>query len=252
MGCSRPRCTRTATRVQAEANDYVEKEFGAFYRSCPAQGGDALAYQRDGFLWNAAQKAGLSVADFGEYANFFNVPSSVDKWDDWYKDSQILEGKASGPLPIPVKKYQTYSDIPSLNSIIDPYYPKFDTNVPDQYRVDMWLKAWKKYQRSGHFPNLSFVWMPDDHTAGVGSGDPAPIAQVADNDLAVTGARHGLAQQMVEEHSCVRARGRPAERCRPRRRSPQRAVGGHPHLQGCVTTAMRSIVRTSSAARDSR
>ena len=41
--------------VQADANDYIEKEFGAFYRSYPAQGGDALAYQRDGFLWNAAR-----------------------------------------------------------------------------------------------------------------------------------------------------------------------------------------------------
>ena len=36
--------------VQAEATDYVEKEFGAFYRSYPSQAGDALAYQRDGFL----------------------------------------------------------------------------------------------------------------------------------------------------------------------------------------------------------
>ena len=30
--------------TQAEANDYNEKEFGAFYRSYPSQGGDALAY----------------------------------------------------------------------------------------------------------------------------------------------------------------------------------------------------------------
>ena len=44
--------------MQADANDYIEKEFGAFYRSYPAQGGDALAYQRDGFLWNAAEAAG--------------------------------------------------------------------------------------------------------------------------------------------------------------------------------------------------
>jgi hypothetical protein len=27
--------------------------------------------------------------------------------------------------------------------------------------------------------------MPDDHTSGVGTGDPNPVAQVADNDLAV-------------------------------------------------------------------
>lgn len=34
-------------------------------------------------------------------------------------------------------------------------------------------------------PNLTTMWVPDDHTSGVGSGDPYPIAQVADNDLAV-------------------------------------------------------------------
>jgi len=171
--------------VQAEANDYNEKEFGAFYRSYPAQGGDALAYQRDGFIWSAAQKAGLSVQDYGEYANFFNVPSSADNWADWYQDSQILEGKARGPLPIPLHKYMTYSDIPSLNAIIDPWYPKFDLNVPDQYRVDIWLQAFQRDERLGHVPNLTLMWVPDDHTAGVGAGDPAPIAEVADNDLAV-------------------------------------------------------------------
>jgi hypothetical protein len=48
--------------MQADANDYIEKEFGAFFRSYPAQGGDALAYQRDGFIWNAAQRAGQTAA----------------------------------------------------------------------------------------------------------------------------------------------------------------------------------------------
>lgn len=171
--------------VQAQANDYVEKQFGAFYRSYPAQGGDALAYQRSGFIWNAAQRAGLSVSAFGEYANFFNVPASADSWDKWYQDSQILEGKASGPLPIPINQYKTYSDIPSLNAILDPNYPKFDLNVPDQYRVDIWKQAFSRYVHSGHMPNLTTMWMPDDHTAGMGSGDPYPVAEVADNDLAV-------------------------------------------------------------------
>ena len=58
--------------VQADANDYIEKEFGAFYRSYPAQGGDALAYQRDGFIWNAAEAAGKSVKSFAEYNNFIS------------------------------------------------------------------------------------------------------------------------------------------------------------------------------------
>ena len=166
--------------VQAEANDYVEKEFGAFYRSYPAQGGDALAYQRDGFIWNAAKKVGLSVKDYGEYANFFNVSSSQDNWNAWYKDSQILEGKAKGPLPIPINQFRTYADIPSLNAIMNPYYPRFDTSVPDQYRVDIWLRDFKKAEQTGQAPNLTLMWVPDDHTGG----PPYPVAQVADNDLA--------------------------------------------------------------------
>ena len=91
--------------VQAEANDYVEKEFGAFYRSYPAEGGDALAYQRDGFLWNAPKAAGQSVKDFGEYNRYITTgPGDGGNWKEWFEDSQILEGKASGPLPIPIER----------------------------------------------------------------------------------------------------------------------------------------------------
>jgi YVTN family beta-propeller protein len=174
--------------VQAEANDYVEKEFGAFYRSYPAQGGDALAYQRDGFLWNAAEKAGLSVRDYSEYANFFTAPASISGgplWSAWYRDSQILQGKRKGKLPVPVHKYRTYADIPSLNKIMDHAYPRFDLDVPDQYRVDIWRKDFRRYEKTGKLPNLNLMWVPDDHTAGAGNGDPVPEASVADNDLAV-------------------------------------------------------------------
>ncbi len=177
--------------VQAEANDYVEKEFGAFYRSYPSQGGDALAYQRDGFLWDAAEKAGLSVQDFGEYAyNPYSLPATTSTgtpatWDNFYADSQILEDKASGPLPIPIDSFPTSSDIPSLQSIIDPSFPNFQLSIPDQYRVDTWLPVFEQDEQTGQMPDLSFMWLMTDHTAGVGTGDPDPVAEVADNDLAV-------------------------------------------------------------------
>ena len=170
--------------VQAEANDYNEKEFGAFYRSYPSQGGDALAYQRDGFLWNAAQKAGKSVQVFGEYAHdpYADPPPS---WDKWYRDSQILQGRAKGKLPVPTGRYRTRSDVPSLNKILDPKFPNFHLNIPDQYRVDMWDPVFRKQERAGTMPNLTFMWLMTDHTAGVGTGDPIPVAENADNDLAV-------------------------------------------------------------------
>ena len=89
--------------VQADANDYIEKEFGAFYRSYPAQGGDALAYQRDGFLWNAAEAAGQSVQDYGEYNNFMNSPANAT-WSDYYQDAQIMQGQATGTMPVPTRR----------------------------------------------------------------------------------------------------------------------------------------------------
>jgi YVTN family beta-propeller protein len=166
--------------VQADANDYIEKEFGAFYRSYPAEGGDALAYQRDGFLWNAAEKAGLSVKDFGEYNRYLTGPGNGGDWQEWYEDSQILEGKKSGPLPIPINEYKTTSDIPSLNEISDPYYPRFDLEIPDQYRFDIWKAEFEHEESSRDVPNLTLIWLPDDHTGGA----PDPVAQAADNDLA--------------------------------------------------------------------
>jgi hypothetical protein len=171
--------------VQAEANDYNEKEFGAFYRSYPFEGGDALAYQRDGFLWNAAERAGKSVQDFGEYAHNPYVYVPLPAWDEWYQDSLILQGKATGPLPVPTHKYRTASDIPSLDKILDPWYPNFQLNIPDQYRVDIWEPVFEHQEQTGQMPNLTFMWLMTDHTAGVGTGDPDPVAEAADNDLAV-------------------------------------------------------------------
>jgi YVTN family beta-propeller protein len=178
--------------VQAEANDYVEKEFGAFYRSYPSQAGDALAYQRDGFLWNAAEKAGLDVQNFGEYIyNPYSLPSDAPEWDTWYAESQWLENGQKGTEPIskangfnaPCSYTKAQSDIPSLQAITDPCFPNFQLSIPDQYRVDQWLPVFEQQEKTGRMPDLSFMWLMTDHTTG--TDVPDPVAQVADNDLAV-------------------------------------------------------------------
>ena len=178
--------------VQAEANDYVEKEFGAFYRSYPSQGGDSLAYQRDGFLWNAAQSAGLSVQNFGEYIHDpFSLAANAPDWDQWYAESQWLENGQKGPEPIsnPCQWVRAKADIPSLQAITEPCFPNFQLSIPDQYRVDEWLPTFKEQERRDQMPNLTFMWLMTDHTGATGVNDsstvPDPVAQVADNDLAV-------------------------------------------------------------------
>ena len=178
--------------VQAEATDYVEKEFGAFYRSYPSQGGDALAYQRDGFLWNAAEKAGRSVQNFGEYIyNPYSLPAGAPQWDQWYAESQWLEDGHKGTEPIndPCQYTRVKSDIPSLQAISDPCFPNFQLSIPDQYRVDQWLPVFQRQEQTGSMPNLTFMWLMTDHTGGTGicstCSVPDPVAQAADNDLAV-------------------------------------------------------------------
>ena len=189
--------------VQADANDYIEKEFGAFYRSYPAQGGDSLAYQRDGFIWNAAEKAGLTAKAYGEYNNFLQQQAPVPSWSAYYQDSQILEGKAKGTLPVPISSVNTYADIPSLNAIDDHEYPAFDLGIPDQYRTDIWDQSFAQSVQSGKLANLNLIWMPDDHTAGVGTGDPNPVAEVADNDLATGRIIDTIAHSKYWKNSAV-------------------------------------------------
>jgi YVTN family beta-propeller protein len=183
--------------VQAEANDYVEKEFGAFYRSYPSQGGDSLAYQRDGFLWNAAEQAGRSVQNFGEYIyNPYSLPATgqngvVLDWDHWYAESQWLEDGHTGPEPIPnpCQYTRVHSDIPSLQAISYPCFPNFQLAIPDQYRVDQWEPVFQRQEQTGNMPNLTFMWLMTDHTGATGvansNTEPDPVAQAADNDLAV-------------------------------------------------------------------
>jgi hypothetical protein len=90
-----------------------------------------------------------------------------------------------GPAPIsnPCQFTQEQSDVPSLQAVSDPCFPNFQLSIPDQYRVDDWLPTFQQQEKSGTMPNLTLMWLMTDHTTGYQV--PDPVAQVADNDLAV-------------------------------------------------------------------
>ncbi|MEO1783949.1 bifunctional YncE family protein/alkaline phosphatase family protein [Thermodesulfobium sp. 4217-1] len=170
--------------------DYVERQFGDFPRSYPNDGGDSLAYLSSGFIWEDAVNHGKSVANFGEYVMYFRTPTgagveSLGSWDEWYKDSQILEGKATGKLHVSVGRFQSVSDVVSNDKLLIRDYPPFCLNIPDQYRVDIFLKQFNSYIENNNLPNLVIMSLPDDHTGGTKPGLPTPMAMVADNDLAL-------------------------------------------------------------------
>jgi YVTN family beta-propeller protein len=188
--------------MQADANDYMEQDQAANWaRSFPYGSGgglgDSLAYQRDGFIWDDVKAAGKTVKDYGEFDNA--VSGTVGTWQQYYADSQILEGKATGPLPIPINSAKYSSDIPSLNRVVYPFSPNFNLDIPDQYRVDVWNQDFRRQLKTNSVPNLTIMWILDDHTGGV----PTPNAEVADNDLAVGRIVSDISHSSVWKSSAV-------------------------------------------------
>ena len=62
----------------------------------------------------------------------------------------------------PSVKQDTESPIPSLNAITNHDYPKFDTDIPDLYRYNIWKQDFKKNGPA----NLNTFWLSSDHTGG--------------------------------------------------------------------------------------
>jgi YVTN family beta-propeller protein len=170
----------------AFVNDYIERGFGGgFKRGYPFNGGDSLAYAPTGFLWELALRSHKSVEVFGEYAAHFDGRTAKSiPWADWYHDAQVMEGKLKEPLRVSLGDFQAKSDVPSLDKLLDRNFPGFDTDIPDQYRFEIFLQQFKRHVEHQDLPELTIMTLCDDHTGGTVPGIPTPRAQVADNDYA--------------------------------------------------------------------
>jgi YVTN family beta-propeller protein len=166
--------------MQADPNDYLLQDSASDWaRSYPAGGGDPLSYQQDGFLWNTVEAAGKTVKNYGEFDT--RSSGSLGTWQQYYEDAENLENQASGTLPVAENQYLDWPDIPSLAKVTNEQYPEFNLDVPDQYRADVWLQDFDQQLKTNTVPGLTIMWVPNDHTGGIVTGD----ASVADNDLAV-------------------------------------------------------------------
>lgn len=79
---------------------------------------------------------------------------------------------------------------PELVGHFAPESPDFNLRIPDQIRVEIFLRhleQWKRDRAAGNdtMPNYILLRLPDDHTGGTTPGGPTPSSSVADNDLAV-------------------------------------------------------------------
>ncbi|MHB1869277.1 MAG: quinoprotein amine dehydrogenase, beta chain-like protein [Steroidobacteraceae bacterium] len=81
-------------------------------------------------------------------------------------------------------------------------YPGWDRLIRDDNRVDVAL-AWLKAHPGKAFPHFIFIWLPDDHTAGLKACYYSPDYYVADNDHATARLLHYLAGTPQWRHMVV-------------------------------------------------
>ena len=120
--------------VQAMAPYSDDIQSPDWLRDYPSNGGDAIAYQKVGHLWDQAVKAGVSFKNYGEYIeyNSFLTPTASTTeplWIDFYNDILAYECGAESQL----YNYNTvasHSPLPNLINHTVQNYPQFDSGHP--------------------------------------------------------------------------------------------------------------------------
>jgi YVTN family beta-propeller protein len=141
--------------MAAYATDYVIKG-EPNNRIYDFEGGNPLAYPKDGYLWDLCARHGISYRSYGEFV--FNGATPADT---------------------------VRAGIAGLIGHVAPHYLGYDTGYSDLDREKAWLAEFDRYDRDGGLPQLSIIRLPNDHTEGTCSGRPTPRAHVAENDLAL-------------------------------------------------------------------
>jgi YVTN family beta-propeller protein len=206
------------SRQSADGHPWITMS-GSFYsndilspdwiRSYPGgNSDDALTYTPKGFLWTAAEAKGLSVRLYGEWSDGAKIAKKADgsryTWSDYYNTAMCKEGKApKSSCIVPDDAIQVTSQVPSAAKIMDPHYAPFNLTIPDQYRMDYWIPEFERQDAAGQVPNLTILWLPDDHTAGTTKGQPYPINYQADNDLALGRMVDAISHSKVWAQSAI-------------------------------------------------
>lgn len=158
--------------TEGNLTPYLNRAFGGFTRSYTF-GDDPITYSSSGFVWDRVLAAGLSFRNYGEF-DYAEPPTG-------WGFKQVWDAYAAGrPIEfthkIGIERVRRYSN---------PNYPGWNMNIPDVLRMDVFLEEFKQFEADGTLPNLTVVYLPQDHASGNAPGMPTPRAHLADNDLAL-------------------------------------------------------------------
>jgi Phosphoesterase family len=181
-----------AYSMGAYATDFVEKIWPTNYGSRGArylsEGGGKMrnpygnvTAPMHGYIWDACNRAGVSVRSYGEFADRGHEPEDE-------KDSGVGEVVAT---------------VPGLKGRVHPQYQPYDLRIPDNKRVDIWLGEFREFEKNGKLPRFSIIRLGNDHTAGTRVGYPTPRAMIAENDVATGRVVEAISNSVYWKESAI-------------------------------------------------
>ena len=128
-----------------------------------------------GFLWDQAIRAGLSVRNYG------------------FADASVYDADTPGAVPLVREPWKTKTRIYTpgdrlLASRSDPYFRGFDQKLADYWRVLEWQREYDGQEAAGTLPALTLLRLSHDHFGDFKTavdGVDTVEAQMADNDYAL-------------------------------------------------------------------
>jgi len=133
--------------------------------------------REEGYIWDAAMRAGLTVRNWGFYGDL----SLYERFAGAARTPREREPWKTG-----VKVFTPAK--PSLMAVSDPYFRGFDQSFPDFWRFKEWEREFDGFARSGAAPALMMVRLAHDHTGAFAEaidGVNTVETELADNDYAV-------------------------------------------------------------------
>ncbi|MCS6830303.1 MAG: hypothetical protein NZ749_06625 [bacterium] len=128
-------------------------------------------YLEHGSMWEHLHRNGVTFRNYGEGFEF--AGGSADE------DMKPTGMRLPVNIPMPQVLYE--------NTCRE--YPEYNTNIPDQYRADQFLKELREKYLSGRepLPRFLYIFLPNDHGARPRpeKGYPYLESYMADNDLAL-------------------------------------------------------------------
>jgi hypothetical protein len=140
-------------------------------------GDDDVAEPANGYLWDLAQRKGLTFRNFGEF---------------------VIPQNATGTAPAGYRGVK-----PFLVANTNRDYPGYDLDIQDQRRADVWIKDLDSWVAKGEMPQFQIMRLPNDHTSGASAGKPTPQSHFADNDLALGRIVEALSKTKFWESTAI-------------------------------------------------